>query len=303
MMSRYLKTCPPLWLAAALGLSPGLVLAQESVVFPPDGSPPGEFIFTVPANVSQISVQVWGAGAGGRAQAGQSAGGGAGGYAGLTNLAVSPNDEYRVIVGSGGAAGAVGEPSAFGGVDQVPAGCIGTDAAACAAGGRVTVPPGSYGGCSTDTGALPPDECVGNVVFAGGNGAAPGSNVGGGGGGSGSADGAGGAGGVGASGSAGGAGGARTGNGGNGGNGGANTMSGSPGTIPGGGGGGRGAGAAGLGLTSGAGADGRVIVTYDFDPPPPPPSATAIPTASTWGLLILGGLLGALGGRKLRRRD
>lgn len=283
-MSPHLKYRLSLWLLSALSLSPGLLAAQEIVEF----TTPGPSSFTVPANVSRISVQIWGAGAGGRAETGQSAGGGGGGFAGLTSLAVSPNEEYRVFVGAGGAVGAVGEPSAFGGVAPVvPAGCIGTDADACAAGGRVTVPPGSYGGCSTESGAVPQDVCVGDEVFAGGNGAAPGSNIGGGGGGSAFVDGAGGAG---ASGTDGGAGGIGTGNGGDGGD----SASGSPGTFPGGGGGGRGAGA--TGLTSGAGAGGRIIVTYDS-----PTSATAIPTASTWGLLLLSGLLGALGARKLRR--
>uniref|UniRef100_UPI0038CD0FE1 IPTL-CTERM sorting domain-containing protein n=1 Tax=Thiocapsa bogorovii TaxID=521689 RepID=UPI0038CD0FE1 len=231
---------------------------------------------------------MWGGGAGGRdvGTAGANAGGGGGGFAAINDFAVSAGANFDVVVGQGGAVNTRGGSSAFGGT--APDGCIGTTAPACAAGGQVTVPPGSFGGCAAGFG----DVCVGDTIFAGGAGNGPGgSTTGGGGGGSAFTNANGGDG---LAGSAGGTGGIGQGNGGNGGTVG---LAGTAGVSPGGGGGGKGAGA---GVAPGAGAPGLVIVTYELDPPPPPASATAIPTASTWGLLLLGGLLSAFGARRLR---
>jgi hypothetical protein len=271
-------------LVAAFILTPSLLMAATEQ-FTASGT------FTVPAGVSKVSVQVWGGGAGGRLAVpptnNANAGGGGGGFAALTDYPVSAGANFNVVVGAGGAANARGGASSFGGT--APDGCIGTTAPACAAGGRSPVPPGSYGGCSANPAALPADDCQGDEIYAGGNGGPPGSGstTGGGGGGSAFTNAAGNDG---LAGSGGGTGGTGTGNGGNGGTVG---VAGTAGTTPGGGGGGKGSGAA---VAPGAGAAGLVIVTYELDPPP----AAPIPTASTWSLLLLGGLLGGFGLRKLR---
>ncbi len=270
----------PRVLVAALILAPGLLVAATEE-FTASGT------FTVPAGVSKISVQAWGGGAGGRnvGTNAANAGGGGGGFAALNDFEVTAGANFDVVVGLGGAINARGGASSFAGT--APDGCINTTAPACAAGGQVTVPPGSFGGCSAGSN----DVCEGDVFFAGGNGNGPdGTFIGGGGGGSAFTDAAGDNG---LAGSLGGTGGTGTGNGGDGG---LDAAAGTAGAAPGGGGGGKGRGA---GVDPGIGADGLVIVTYEFDPPP---SATAIPTASAWGLMLLGGLLGGLGMRRLRSK-
>ena len=199
---------------------------------------PGTETWIVPAGVTTIQVQAWGAGGGG-ALTNTSAGGGGGGFA-QSIINVTPGQSLQLVVGQGGAPGAAGTAStvdativiARGGASGVGANTGGLG------GGRVTGLPN-----------------VGDITFDGGNGAGtPGSNNGGGGGS---------AAGINSDGNnaAGRIGGAATNGGGAGGNGGlANNGSGALGQVPGGGGGGE-AGPGGGG-NSGSGANGRIIITY-----------------------------------------
>jgi len=70
--------------------------------------------YTVPAGVSVISVQCWGAGGGGssRSNNGQGGGGGGGAYA-SSQISVTPGSTYAIVVGAGGAANTAGGISSF----------------------------------------------------------------------------------------------------------------------------------------------------------------------------------------------
>jgi hypothetical protein len=166
---------------------------------------PGTNTWTCPANVSKVIIECrGGGGAGGGAQNGASgnataeSGGGAGGsYARKTN-SVSAGTTYKVIVGAGGlylttglVNGAVdptqqGGLSAFTSSDFSTTNCLavggagGTSAVNLAASGTsdVTQP----GGAGSTTG------CIGDVLYAGGNGATGGISGNGGGGGGGAGD-------------------------------------------------------------------------------------------------------------------
>ena len=202
-------------------------------------------IFEVPQGVSQVRVQVWGAGGGG-AVANAGGGGGGGSYAeGILN--VTPTQSYTITVGSGGGASTGGGSSGFSGnsFSFTALGGSGNAGAGTAAGGAAT---GTFTGTYVST-----------VRFAGGVGGGgatggPGSSRGGGGGG-GSAffNALGGDGTTGAA-SLAGTGGSGTGSGGNGAIGSGVAQG---GNAPGGGGGG-----AGDGGTAGLGATGRVIITF-----------------------------------------
>ncbi|MEF3694850.1 MAG: LCCL domain-containing protein, partial [Candidatus Cloacimonadota bacterium] len=85
--------------------------------------------FTVPEDVEQIKIKVWGAGGAGRAGNYNNASGGSGGYA-EGYLVVSPGDRLVVVVGGGGAFGA-----ADGGVGGWPGGGYGTKGDASGGGG------------------------------------------------------------------------------------------------------------------------------------------------------------------------
>lgn len=125
--------------------------------------------FTVPANVSQVRVEVWGAGGGGGSgfastaagvqEAGKNVtfgeGGGSGAYLSYL-IPANPNDVLNITVGNGGAGGLGVTPGADGGASQVT--CTGSCAAfvARAPGGRGGNPPGSSGvgnGPASDGGA------------------------------------------------------------------------------------------------------------------------------------------------------
>ena len=233
---------------------------------------PGTSTWTVPANVSQVTIECRGGGGAGGAAKDTSAnalsGGGAGGsYAKKANLPVVAGTTYQVIVGAGGVGlttlttwqnGTVdpvqqGGSSSFTTSDSSTTYCL----AVGGAGGKnaVNATPTASGGLGTTTG------CIGDVFYAGGNGADAGSNGGGGGGGAGDANPGGNAvaNAAGAGGSAGGGAGS------NGrGHGGPNQPS-QAGTAPGGGTGGVKSDTGGNINTSGAGGAGAVKLTYAFD--------------------------------------
>ena len=205
--------------------------------------------FTVPANVTSLTVEAWGAGGGGgkstAANNNAGGGGGGGGYA-RSSLTVTPGSSITVNVGTGGTASNNGGDSWFGSSTTVRgAGGLG--------GGADNVNGGS-GGSSN----------IGNLATFnggnGGNGHASGTNDtrrGGGGGGSATNTAIGGNGSAGGSGSGGGGGTGEA----NGGNGRQGSNNGFAGASPGGGGGGGGRLAIG-----GAGGNGRVRVTYTIPP-------------------------------------
>ena len=127
--------------------------------------------FTVPAGVTSVNVQCWGAGGGGSDVDNNTVGGGGGGgaYAG-SNVTVVPGTSYSIVVGMGGSAGVSGTNTTFNTTTVVAAG--GASAASSS-------PTGATGGAVSAS--------VGTVRYGGGNGAAGiGSNAGGGGGGAGS---------------------------------------------------------------------------------------------------------------------
>ena len=192
----------------------------------------GTHSFVVPAGVSNLTVEVWGAGGGGGTDRG--AGGGGGGYA-RSVLTVTPGATNTLVVGSGGGISTAGGASWFGSSSTVFAGGGG-------GGGSNTSTAGGAGGSGN----------IGDVTFNGGAGGPRSGQTGGGGGGSAFTNAVGQAGGT-------PAGGDGTGPGGDGGT---TGISGSPGTAPGGGGG-----AGGNGAPGAFGAPGRVIVNYDLPGP------------------------------------
>lgn len=212
----------------------------------------GSASWTVPAGVSSIKVECWGAGAGGEASVhvagvigGYGAGGGA--YSRINSLGVVPGHAYTLTVGKGGAGGLTsGQAGNDGGSSSFGVStCV-------AVGGRSSTSAGGQGGQAS--------ACTGDVKFSGGNGGSI-TAQGGGGGGSSAGSSAAGNNGQSGSGSLGGKGGTAPTGGGAGGNGGTNQQGGFNGSAPGGGGGGGG------GLTisepGGNGADGQVIITYN----------------------------------------
>src|SRR5487761_2727078 len=154
----------------------------------------GTYTFTVPAGVTSVKVEAWGAGAGGWGGVG---GGGGGAYAGNFALPVTPGNTYTITVGAGGSPTNGGGPSSF-------------DILVVADGG-------GNGPDNTNGGLVANSTGAAGLVWAGGNGVLGSGNGGGGGGGSAGAGGAAGIAGNGTAGAAGGAGG-NSGSGGNAGN-------------------------------------------------------------------------------------
>jgi|GEM_PF-1547437 len=200
---------------------------------------PGTGSFTVPAGVSQITVEVWGAGGGG-SSANTAAGGGGGGYA-RSVLAVSPGDAFSYTVGAGGAAGIDGGDSSF---DSTIIG---------GGGGSGTGSTGGVGGVGSGGNDVNFNGGAGGNSGDGSNG-----DRGGGGGGGSATSTANGSNGANNSGNSGGSGGFGEGNGGTGAD--SNNNDGSNGLAPGGGGGGQSG--PGGGSVSGSGADGQILITY-----------------------------------------
>ncbi len=117
--------------------------------------------FTVPAGVTRLLVEAWGAGGGGGGDGGMATiaggGGGAGGNGGYARgvVEVTPGATLEIVVGEGGAAGAQGSDGSDGGSSEVRASGIalvsaqgggGGDAGAVMDGGAG----GAGGGCSSN---------------------------------------------------------------------------------------------------------------------------------------------------------
>ncbi len=201
----------------------------------------GNGTFIVPAGVTSITVECWGAGGGGSRitnNQGRRGGGGGGGAYAMSVLTVTPGTSYSVFVGTGGGSNTDGGNTYFGSNLVLAEG---------GKGGSNNSTTGAAGGAASNS--------IGNVVYSGGNGANGGSYWSGGGGGGAGSSGAGGN----ASGNTGGTGTAS--NGGNGANGVAGSSDGNNGYSYGGG----GSGAvtnSNTNRSGGSGADGLVIVSY-----------------------------------------
>ena len=142
---------------------PQQVVAQGSQTFTSGGT------FTVPAGVTSITVECWGAGGGGSTRSTTGAGGGGGGGAYASSvIAVTAGTAYTVTVGSGGAANTAGGSSSFDALVISSGGGGGTNNSTTA---------GSGGTAASSTGT---------ITYSGGNGANGTTNSGGGGGGAGS---------------------------------------------------------------------------------------------------------------------
>jgi len=108
----------------------------------------GTYSWTVPVNVSSVSVVAIGGGAGGRP--GNRQGGGGGGLAWANRIPVNPGQSYTVVVGSGGASATAGGSSYFIGTNvvwgeggQIP---DGSQSSFSAAGNTYTTELGGRGG-------------------------------------------------------------------------------------------------------------------------------------------------------------
>jgi hypothetical protein len=213
------------------GMENGMMAPMGSQVYYISGS------FTVPAGVTCLKVEAWGAGGGGSSiqQNNREGGGGGGGAYACGIVTVTPGSTYVVSVGSGGAANINGGYSSF--------------LTILAAGGR-----GGVNNSTTPGIGGPTALSTGTVLHGGGNGAVGSGTSGGGGGGAGSA-------GPGGNASGGTAGAGTALNGGNGGAGVSGNTNGNSGNTYGGG----GSGASKTNVsntTGGSGASGLVILTY-----------------------------------------
>jgi hypothetical protein len=194
--------------------------------------------FTVPAGVTQVTVECWGAGGGGGSRSNNGRGGGGGGGAYSSSVvAVTPGNIYNVVVGSGGNPNTAGGNSTFNSTTVVAAGGGGGTQNNTAAGAGGTIA-----------------NSIGAILYAGGNGATGGSTLSGGGGGGAGSSGTGGA----ASGATGGSGTSM--NGGDGGAGVSGNQNGLPGATY--GGGGSGAVRTSGTRTGGSGANGIVVISW-----------------------------------------
>lgn len=153
----------------------------------------GEYTFTVPANIYEITVECWGAGGGGSCVYNRSrhGGGGGGGAYAMSILKVAPGVQYTIVVGKGGqglrnntTAQSSGGPSyvALEGTQLVRA--------AGGVGGTYDATTRGAGGSTTTTkpapdSALPENYSIGTTRRAGGAGGTGSSSTGSGGGGGG----------------------------------------------------------------------------------------------------------------------
>jgi hypothetical protein len=238
--------------------------SQTTVTFTTNGN------FTVPAGVTSLTVECWGAGGGGGRSSSTNTGrgGGGGGAYARSILSVTPGQIIAYTIGSGGTGGNLSAAANTGGSTVFGANLI-----LAVGGGGVAdnVNTAGLGGLAT--------SCIGDVRFNGGNGVnGAGGNSGAGGGGAGSTQ----AGGNGAA-QTGGSGGAV--GGGAGGNGRTNAGAGFGGnTFGGGGGGGRkGGGFFPANQNGGAGAAGAVQITYTL------PSCSGTPDAGSASISTLTG--------------
>ncbi len=206
--------------------------------------------YTVPAGITEITVQAWGGGGGGgrgNSRSYAAAGGGGGAYAEST-ITVASGDMFNVVVGLGGQGGTQLTSGSNGTSSNFGSGLV------VAPGGQAPLEPSAPYGFISGLGGGPG---TGDITFAGGDGDVLVSNTTGGGAGSsaGSSDPGNAANGQ--------IGGAAPADGGKGGDGGSNAQPGLPGLFPGGGGGGKGGG---QNVSSGDGADGMIIVSYTIPP-------------------------------------
>lgn len=214
----------------------------------------GAHTFNVPAGVTSITVECWGAGGGGGDNYPGTTGGGGGGGGGYSRsvLVVVPLDSHSVSVGDRGDSGVAGGDTTFG-----------TGPLVRAKGGQSSSDDSTGIGGSAASG-------IGDVTFSGGDGPANGGGSGGAGGGSSAGTAANGANGTAESGATGGAGGTAPAGGGNGGAGGNNGATGTNGSTPGGGGGGGG------NTDGGLGGLGLCTVTWATPEPPPPSELVSV---------------------------
>ncbi|QKK02551.1 MAG: hypothetical protein HND55_07785 [Pseudomonadota bacterium] len=236
-------SCIPALLAGMI-LSAPADAQQQVEVF----DSPGNHTFTVPAGVTEITVEVWGGGGRGGSASGmgrsRAAGGGGGAYA-RSIFSVVEGQGFDLFVGAGSVT-----------VDPAQASWFASPATVLAAGGESVANNGAAGAAGGQAGSS-----IGDVRFSGGAGAdTSGVNAGGGGSSAGtSSDGTDAQSSAGASAPPGG---------GDGGDGNVGfSGGGSPGESPGGGGGG--ATSFFFGNTGGAGGDGQVIITYEVTAEPP----------------------------------
>jgi hypothetical protein len=261
----------------------GTTHSQTTVPFTSQGTT----TWTVPAGVTSVKIECWGAGGagGGAANANNSTGkgGGGGAYARVNSLTVVPGQTLTVTVGAGGS-GANAANGGSGGNSQVVYNSTAVTLAVGGGGGAIAQ--GNNGGTASNGGSS--GSCIGDIVYNGGNGGGGGYGGGGGGGGGAGTDGSGNNGGTAGSTTGAGAGSGGTGGsvgGGNGGNGGAyKSSNGSSGSAIGGGGGGAKSGEDGEGNRKGGdGGRGEVRITY---------SSCAIPgqpTSISGTLAVCGG--------------
>jgi len=206
---------------------------------------PGSGAWVVPAGVSSIIVEVWGAGgSGGRASVfwgSSAAGGGGGGAYARKTISVTPGQSIDYVVGAGGSNSSTGGDSWFLATNQL-----------LAKGGSGVANNSAVAGIGGQS-----SESVGDIRFSGGNGANAATNQGGGGGGGGSAgpdsNGNSASNRIGGSAVAGGGAGGRGGN---------NGQSPTAGLFPGGGGGGAYCSGFFCGENGGSGADGQIRISY-----------------------------------------
>jgi hypothetical protein len=230
--------------------APGTLLGYTAGTTVVTQTTPGTYTFTVPADVTSLSVACWGAGAGATGGSGSQGqgGGGGGAYAAEPNYNASPGDVLTYVVGAGGAGDHVGtNGSPDGGLSMFDT--LSIDGPGVLANG------GQHYSSSRNFG--PGGSTSGNTVsFAGGNGGPlnSGQNNGSGGGGSAGAAGNGGGGNTGVTGGHAGSGGGAAGGSGS------TNGSGSGGSAPGAGGGGASQGTS--AFTGGSGANGKVVITY-----------------------------------------
>lgn len=272
-------------LPAGMSYVPGSVTASLS----PAPSPGGTFVetlttagsgsFTVPAGVTELTVEAWGGGGSGAASSTNESGGGGGGgaYARLDNFPVAPGASLSYFVGAGGSLPGTGNPGNPGAGTWF-ANQTTLIAAGGAGGGAGSIDLGGAGGQVANS--------IGDQRFAGGSGGngltnkPPPERGGGGGGGSAFATAVGGDGQDGAQNSPG-AGGIGEGDGGNGGQ--ADFQTAEAGSPPGGGGGGC------SGAGAGAGGDGQLKITYTV--PDAEGTTGAAPNLATGWLLEAGSIL------------
>jgi len=116
---------------------------------------PGSYNFTVPAGITQITIEAWGGGgsggsivsnyssAGGGSVAGGAGGAGGGGGYSKSTISVIPGNSYTVTVGNGGP-GVIATPTPGNGTFGVDGGVSSFGALVVAAGGRGGLPSGFY---------------------------------------------------------------------------------------------------------------------------------------------------------------